>query len=88
MADAEHETVAHGARACSSNCQGHKFRSAVLRRSRESVEFVLNKCLGRSSRLRANDRGKTVTKPGLLSRLGLALSEKQIPQVVEIIESG
>jgi len=30
-----------------------------------------------------NDRGKTVTKPGSLSPLGLALSEKQIPQVVE-----
>ncbi len=33
-------------------------------------------------------RGKTVTKPGLLSPLGLALSEKQIPQVVEKLESG
>ncbi len=30
-----------------------------------------------------NDRGKTVTKPGLLNLLGLASSEKQIPQVVE-----
>jgi hypothetical protein len=28
-------------------------------------------------------RGKTVTKPFALSRLGLPLSEKQIPQVVE-----
>ena len=33
-------------------------------------------------------RGKTVTKPLLLSRLGLPLSEKQIPQVVENLESG
>ena len=34
------------------------------------------------------DRGKTVTKPLVLSRLGLLLSEKQIPQVVEDLESG
>ena len=34
------------------------------------------------------DRGKTVTKPLALSRLGLPLSEKQIPQVVENYESG
>ena len=34
------------------------------------------------------DRGKTVTKPGLLDLLGLALSEKQIPQVVEKFKSG
>jgi hypothetical protein len=33
-------------------------------------------------------RGKTVTKPLSLSRLGLPLSEKQIPQVVENLESG
>jgi hypothetical protein len=37
---------------------------------------------------RKSDRGKTVTKPFRLSRLGLALSEKQIPQVVEKFESG
>ena len=30
----------------------------------------------------------TVTKPLTLSRLGLPLGEKQIPQVVEILESG
>jgi hypothetical protein len=35
-----------------------------------------------------NDRGKTVTKPLQLSPLGLALSDKQIPQVVEKFESG
>jgi len=34
------------------------------------------------------DRGKTVTKPLALRRLGLPLSEKQIPQVVENPESG
>jgi hypothetical protein len=34
------------------------------------------------------DRGKTVTKPAALTRLGLPLSEKQIPQVVENLESG
>jgi hypothetical protein len=34
------------------------------------------------------DRGKTVTKPLALRLLGLALSEKQIPQVVENPESG
>ena len=34
------------------------------------------------------DRGKTVTKPVALSGLGLLLSEKQIPQVVENLESG
>ena len=33
-------------------------------------------------------RGKTVPKPLPLSPLGLALSEKQIPQVVENLESG
>ena len=33
-------------------------------------------------------RGKTVTKPLPLSLLGLPLSEKQIPQVVENLESG
>jgi hypothetical protein len=34
------------------------------------------------------DRGKTVTKPLALKRLGLPLSEKQIPQVIENPESG
>ena len=34
------------------------------------------------------DRGKTVTKPLALRLLGLPLSEKQIPQVVENLESG
>jgi len=34
------------------------------------------------------DRGKTVTKPFAVSGLGLLLSEKQIPQVVENLESG
>ena len=38
--------------------------------------------------MRLNHRGKTVTKPGSLSLLGLALSEKQIPQVIENLESG
>jgi hypothetical protein len=33
-------------------------------------------------------RGKTVTKPITLRRLGLLLSEKQIPQVIENLESG
>ena len=33
------------------------------------------------------DRDKTVTKPPNLSRLGLALSEKQSPYVVEINRS-
>jgi hypothetical protein len=31
---------------------------------------------------------RTVAKPRLLKLLGLPLSEKQIPQVVEILESG
>jgi hypothetical protein len=35
-----------------------------------------------------DDRGKTVTKPSLLRLLGLLLSEKQIPQVVENLEIG
>jgi hypothetical protein len=35
-----------------------------------------------------SDRGKTVTKPLRLIPLGLALSEKQIPQVIEKFESG
>ncbi len=34
------------------------------------------------------ERGKTVTKPLALRGLGLPLSEKQIPQVVENLESG
>jgi hypothetical protein len=34
------------------------------------------------------DRGKTVTKPVPLRGLGLASGEKQIPQVVENLESG
>jgi hypothetical protein len=34
------------------------------------------------------DRGKTVTESLVLSQLGLCSSEKQIPQVVETIESG
>ena len=34
------------------------------------------------------DRGKTVTKPIMLRALGKASSEKQIPQVVENLESG
>jgi hypothetical protein len=34
------------------------------------------------------DHGKTVTKPRLLVQLGLALSEKQIPQVFENLGSG
>jgi len=36
----------------------------------------------------STDRGKTVTKPLFLHRLGLSLSEKQIPQIVENVESG
>jgi hypothetical protein len=34
------------------------------------------------------DRGKTVTKPVVLNQLGLFVSEKQIPQVVENLKSG
>jgi hypothetical protein len=34
------------------------------------------------------DRGKTVTKLDRLIALGLPLSEKQIPQVIENLESG
>jgi hypothetical protein len=34
------------------------------------------------------DRGKTVTKPLALSRLGLPFERKQIPQVVEKLENG
>ena len=34
------------------------------------------------------DRGKTVTKLVRLIALGLPLSEKQIPQVIENLESG
>ena len=34
------------------------------------------------------DRDKTVTKPSVLRLLGLLLSEKQIPQVVENLENG
>ncbi len=40
------------------------------------------------SRFVSSDRGKTVTKPLALRRLGLPLSKKQIPQVVETFESG
>jgi hypothetical protein len=34
------------------------------------------------------DRGKTVAKPLVLRPLGVALERKQIPQVVEKLESG
>jgi hypothetical protein len=34
------------------------------------------------------DRGKTLTKPIVLTVLGKASSEKQIPQVVENLENG
>lgn len=40
------------------------------------------------SKIARTHRGKTVTKPLPLSRLGLPLSEKQIPQVIEKLESG
>jgi hypothetical protein len=39
-------------------------------------------------RRRRTGRGQTVTKPLALKRLELPLSEKQIPQVVENLESG
>ena len=42
--------------------------------------------LGR--RITCPNRDKTVTEPLVLKWLGLALSEKQIPQVVENLESG
>jgi hypothetical protein len=42
---------------------------------------------GEPNRL-VHHRGKTMSKPLALSCLGLALSEKQIPQVVENLESG
>jgi hypothetical protein len=32
-------------------------------------------------------RGKTVSKPFVLEPLGLALNEKQIPQIVETVRS-
>jgi hypothetical protein len=38
--------------------------------------------------LNQNDRDKTVTEPLVLRRLGLASSEKQVPQVVENLGSG
>ena len=41
-----------------------------------------------SSLISRADRGKTVTESLALSWLGLLLSERQIPQVVEILESG
>ena len=49
---------------------------------------VVHSWPGRCAARTPNDRGKTVTKPLALGRLGLPLSEKQIPQVVEILESG
>ena len=42
----------------------------------------------RPERQRQTDRGKTVTKPLALGYLGLPLSEKEIPQVIENAESG
>jgi hypothetical protein len=41
-----------------------------------------------ASRGSSFDRGKTVTEPFTLIGLGKASSEKQIPQVVENLESG
>jgi len=59
-----------------------QFRS--LARNLPAVYSWPGRCTART----LNDRGKTVTKPRLLKPLGLPLSEKQIPQVVEILESG
>jgi hypothetical protein len=65
-------------------------RFALGSGSRERVGAITGRVAGYvpESRSIAGDRGKTVTKLGLLSSLGLALSEKQIPQVVENLESG
>ena len=61
-----------------------RLRLRSLARNRPVVYSWPGRCSARTP----NDRGKTVTKPRLLKPLGLPLSEKQIPQVVEILESG
>ena len=60
-----------------------RLRLRSLARNRPVVYSWPGRCTARPP----NDRGKTVTKPRLLKPLGLPLSEKQIPQVIEILES-
>ena len=59
---------------------GRRFRR--LSQSRRRLDFYWPAGLARAP------PWQTVTKPLPLSRLGLPLSEKQIPQVVENLESG
>ena len=60
-----------------------RLRLRSLARKRPVVYSWPGRCTTRTP----SDRGKTVTKPRLLP-LGLPLSEKQIPQVVETLVSG
>ncbi|MEO8050101.1 MAG: hypothetical protein ABI833_06760, partial [Acidobacteriota bacterium] len=53
-----------------------------LSKSRRRLDFHWSVGLAR-----AHHRGKTVTNPSLLRLLGLLLSEKQIPQVIENLEN-
>ena len=54
----------------------------------ESFEDRLSKAHDGVSEMAGHHRGKTVAKPFGLKLLELPLNEKQIPQVVERIESG
>jgi hypothetical protein len=58
----------------------------MLVRVHDAAELV-QKVAERLVRRELIDRGKTVTKPLKLRQLGLAFSEKQIPQFVEKLES-
>jgi len=71
-------------------CPDRPFTSVVRTENPQGARVLHNSVAGaHMSHLRGiEDRGKTVTKPGSLSPLGLALSEKQIPQVVEKFKSG
>jgi hypothetical protein len=63
-------------------CVGHRSRPPIL----EGKQTVLPG--GSTGVCHGPHRGKTVTKSLALSLLGLPLSEKQIPQVIEKYESG
>jgi hypothetical protein len=68
----------------------HRVRRIWLPPEQKVNEWLSSEAVGTGRRHaeRTLHRGKTVIKPLALSLLGLLLSEKQIPQVVENLESG
>src|SRR5580692_4712340 len=67
------------------NCQERAvpWRVDPYCRSLSSIRYAAHFHVTRRSGLDYPDRVKTVSKLGALEHLGLALSEKQIPQIVE-----